>query len=274
MMLLFPKLYIRDGLCVYPESANSGILHDDPAEMARMLRVMNVKSILLVNSSLGSREPAASQQADWNLPDSIAAVVDDDAFWDTVARVATNVDIPIQLEAGPINASFVARALESGVYRCVAPVGTSAEAATACSLISEFGAQRLTVRFPEALCLGDCGSEDEQITNLVRTLAKSACSRVILSLVESRSWKNDDNLTRRLKAIADANPSRRLRITIDGGVTNADDLLELNKMAPVIVDSVAIHEPFFAARFPCQAFWCWSDKGSMDLSKVSTAELK
>lgn len=244
-MLLFPKLLTRDGRCVYPESANLGRMYENPAEMARMLRVMNARSIL---------------------------VVDEEAKGDfsTAATMAGEVDIPIQLDAGIASPELVSPALAAGIYRCVVSITSPDDVDLAGSLVQEFGAQRLTVRLPGDICLGD----DAQLVSLLDQLAQSRCSRIIVTLGDRTSWRDSDNLKRKLATIVGDGRQRRFRITIDGGVTNAEDLLALNKFAPSSVDSVALYEPLFAARFPCQAFWCWSSRDDVDLTSFSTATLK
>ncbi|NNE35664.1 MAG: hypothetical protein HKN13_10525 [Rhodothermales bacterium] len=247
-MLLFPKLIVRDGLCVFPPAAILDSLYEDPIEMARLLRVMNARSLLIVDAN-ESKDARGLQMA---------------------TAVAQKVDIPIQFEGGMLHADTVAAAIESGIYRCIVPVACSNDAKIACSLISEFGASRLTVRFPASLCLGDDGT----VADLLSNLTESACSRVILTLDEGTSWQSSENFERKLAVIVGHKSPKRLRISVDGGITDSSDLLKLKETAPKAVDSVILSDSFFTSSFPCQAFWAWTDRDSIDLDNFSTATLK
>jgi len=221
-------------------------------EMARMLRVMNAKSLLVVSTEFGGEDEGALS---------------------TIREVCESVDIPVQLDPGTHaadSADVIGQGLEAGAYRMVTTVSDGHDAEVVCSLLSRFGAQRLTVRFPAQICFGG----DASMGRLVARLAESDCSRIMVTVDDDASWTDHPDFERRLRSISSIRKRRPFRVTVDGGVTNADDLLKLQALAVPGVDSVALGDPLYAARFPCQAFWCWNFRDDVNLDTVSTATLR
>ena len=65
----------------------------------------------------------------------------------------------------------------------------------------------------------------------------------------------------------------KAHITASGGVGGYRDLLRLQELAPLGLDSVIVGRALYENRFPCQQFWCWHDKAEVDLDRFSTAAL-
>ena len=66
----------------------------------------------------------------------------------------------------------------------------------------------------------------------------------------------------------------KAKITASGGVGGYRDLIVLQTLTPYRVDSVIVGKAFYEKQFPCQQFWCWTDKAAVNLDAVSTAELR
>jgi phosphoribosylformimino-5-aminoimidazole carboxamide ribotide isomerase len=53
----------------------------------------------------------------------------------------------------------------------------------------------------------------------------------------------------------------KIKITHSGGVRNKDELLDLQQLLPIGVDSVIIGRAFYENRFPCQKLWRVAESG-------------
>ena len=217
-----------------------------------MLRVMNAKSILVVCPDFATSSDATMR--------SLRAICD-------------AVDIPVQFDPSTHAAGSpesIREGLEAGAYRVVTTVSNGDDADVVCRLLAEVGAQRLTVRFPAAVCFG----ADDSMIRLLGRLAESDCSRIMVTMGDNDSWRKHPDFERKLRDISAIRKRRPFRITVDGGIRDAPDLLELKALAVPGVDSVALGEPLYTSRFPCQAVWCWNFRDEIDLDRVSTAPLR
>jgi phosphoribosylformimino-5-aminoimidazole carboxamide ribotide isomerase len=52
-----------------------------------------------------------------------------------------------------------------------------------------------------------------------------------------------------------------MRITASGGISGLDDLMKIQELEPLGVDSVVIGRALYENRFPCQEIWRLSEAG-------------
>ena len=53
----------------------------------------------------------------------------------------------------------------------------------------------------------------------------------------------------------------KIKVTHSGGVRNKDELLDLQQLLPIGIDSVIIGRAFYENRFPCQKLWRVAESG-------------
>jgi phosphoribosylformimino-5-aminoimidazole carboxamide ribotide isomerase len=53
----------------------------------------------------------------------------------------------------------------------------------------------------------------------------------------------------------------KIKVTHSGGLRNKDELLDLQQLLPIGVDSVIIGRAFYENRFPCQKLWRVAESG-------------
>ena len=75
------------------------------------------------------------------------------------------------------------------------------------------------------------------------------CAEVLMQLVSAR------------KAIKSLAETSGLRVTASGGISGLDDLLKLQELEPLGVDSAVIGRALYENRFACQELWRLCEAG-------------
>ncbi|MEM6782243.1 MAG: 1-(5-phosphoribosyl)-5-[(5-phosphoribosylamino)methylideneamino]imidazole-4-carboxamide isomerase [Bacteroidota bacterium] len=262
-MLIIPAIDLRGGRCVRLRQGryeDETVYFDDPVEMAKLWRVQNARVLHLVDLDAARARHGENAETDNTA---------------TIQRIAEALDIPVQVGGGVRTMADIDAMLTRGVYRVI--LGTAA--AKNPDLVSE-------------------------------ALAKHSCSRIVVGIdakdgeVRIAGWEEGSGLdavefaldmeARGVRRIVYTDISRdgmmqgpnveayralgqrlsRCRLTASGGVSGYEDLLTLQTLAPLGVDSAIVGRALYENAFPCQVLWCWNEKLEVDLDAYSTAKLK
>ncbi len=249
-MLVLPAIDLSGGACVRRDAERvrpEAQFYADPVRMAKLWRVMNAKLLHLadIDAAAGTAAPATG----------------------VVAAVTRALDIPVQVGGGIATVEAAEAMLGAGAARVVldasTPPGTVADA------VARLGAGRVvpTVRpSPD----GDAATLAADALALATTGA-----RRLVCLPDGFDPTPGGPSLDAYRRVADALAAagHRLRLTAAGGVGGYRDLLALQSLAPSGVDSVVVGRALYEGRFPCQQFWCWHRKETVDLDAFSTAPL-
>ncbi len=240
MLLVIPRLDIRDGLADYGRLTPGGHMLEDPVAMARLWRVQNAKTILL----RPREDPATSE--------SLSAVLE----------VCRTLDIPVQVDCETVHRDRLTELLDCGAYRTVLSdrVGVSQFAEFA----GLYGPRRLAVKISEGITNAD---DADRCAVRVRSFADHGCCRFLIALTREALSSELGGLLNTLSGV-----SSRARFTVIDCVEDYASLAALQQ-TPRCVDSVVVGEALYANRFPCQASWCWHAVDTTDLERFTTATL-
>ena len=260
-MLVIPAIDLRGGRGVrlrqgrYEEET---VYFDDPVRMSKLWRVMNAKVLHLVDLD------AARTASD-------AAPADNRVV---VARVAKELDIPVQVGGGIRTLEGVEAMLALGVYRVVLGTVAAREPAMVSEAVARFGASRIVVgidaRDGEAQTEGWEKGSGVDAVDLALDMEARGVRRLVYTDIARDGMLNGPNVP---AYRAMASRLTRARVTASGGVGEYRDLLALQALEPLGVDSVIVGRALYENRFPCQQFWCWHKKEDVDLDRFSSASL-
>lgn len=250
-MLVLPVIDLSGGTCVRrsgdrvePETQ----FFTDPVRMAKLWRVMNARVLHLadVDAAAGTAPPGASAEV--------------------VAAVTAVLDIPVQVGGGLRSAADAETMLAAGAARVVLDHETPP--ADAAEAVAKLGASRVVPSVAFGL-----ERDDEAMAAAAVDLAARGARRLLC-----RSLAPDPAARPTLgayRAVADAlrEAGHRVRLTAADGVGGYRDLLALSALEPHGLDSVVIGRALYEGRFPCQQFWSWHRKDTLDLDRFSTAPL-
>jgi len=248
MLLIFPSIEISDKCCVQVVRNIEGTNHSysiDPVEMAVLWRGENAKTMHIVDL------------------DGLAAgkVVNGDIL----KRIVDAVDTPIQVGGGLRTFEAIEHVLSLGVYRVV--VGTAAvdHPQLIERLISTFGTRKIAIGIDteDGKVLVDGGKRKADITPL--ELALEMKSLGVTRIVYSERSSKDHHHILPLESLRTIATRSNIRVTCWGGVQSYKDLVHLQELETVGVDSVIVGKPLYENRFPCQALWRMNEDQLTDM---------
>lgn len=260
-MLVIPAIDLRGGRCVrlYQGSyARETVYFDDPVKMAKLWRVQNARVLHVVDLD-------AARGGSDDRPDNR----------DMIAAICAAIDIPVQVGGGVRTLDDIEALLEAGVYRVV--LGTSA--AREPDLVSEAVARHTCSRVVVGIDAmgGEVrvegwteGSGIDAVT-MALDMESRGVRRIIYTDISRDGTLEGPNVAA-YRALGEQ--LRKARITASGGVGGYRDLLQIADLKPYGVDSVIVGRALYENRFPCQQFWCWNRKNTVDLDCYSTATLR
>ena len=260
-MLLIPAIDLRGGRCVRLRQGryeDETVYFEDPIRMAKLWRVMNAKVLHLVDLDAART--------------SAGAPVSDNRT--VIARIAETLDIPVQVGGGVRTLEDVEAMLDLGVYRVVLGTAAVRTPELVSEAIDRFGTGRIVVGIDakdgEVRTEGwEAGSGIGAVDLAVDMEARGVRRFVYTDISRDGTLEGPNIDAYREMGTA----LTKAHVTASGGVGEYRDLLALQSLEVVRVDSVIVGRALYENRFPCQQFWCWHRKNEVDLDRFSTARL-
>lgn len=255
MTLVIPAIDLRGGQCVrlYQGSyARETVYFDDPVKMAKLWRVQNARTLHLVDLDAARGDKINNRGQ--------------------IAAICAALDIPVQLGGGIRSIEDVEEALDLGVYRVI--IGTAAvrNPDLVSEAIDRYTCSRVAVgidaRDGEVRVQGWTEGSGIDAVHLAKDMEDRGCRRIIYTDI-SRDGTLEGPHIEGYRALG--TELKKARITASGGVGGYEDLLRVKELSPYRVDSVIIGRALYDNKFPCQQFWCWHDKQTVNLDRYSTA---
>lgn len=260
-MLVIPAIDLRDGRCVRLRQGryeDETVYFEDPVRMAKLWRVMNAKVLHLVD--LDAARTATGGPASNNR--------------DVIARTTEALDIPVQVGGGIRTLDDVAAMLRLGVYRVVLGTAAVRDPDLVSEAVARFGPGRIVVGIDakdgEVRTEGWEAGSGVGAVDLAVDMEGRGVRRFVYTDISRDGTLEGPNIAAYREM---ANRLQKARITASGGVGGYRDLLALQALDPIGVDSVIVGRALYENRFPCQQFWCWHRKDEVDLDRFSTARL-
>jgi phosphoribosylformimino-5-aminoimidazole carboxamide ribotide isomerase len=242
-MLVIPEIDLSRGRCVrLTESGyeEEKVYFVEPVLMARLWRVMNAKALHVVDVDAEGRAAGRDNSA-------------------VIGDIVRSLDIPVQVGGGVVTAERVRSLLDLGAYRVVLGSGFEGGAAGVGEAVERHGASRVVAGLRAGPDAADRAADLEG-RGVRRFVYNDVGDDGTLAGPDLDAYRS---LAERLT---------RARVTAAGGVTGYRDLLALKGIGPP-VDSVIVGRALYENRFPCQQFWAWHEKETLDLERFSTAPL-
>ena len=257
-ILVIPAIDLRGGNCVrlhQGQYEEEKIYFDDPVKMAKLWRIQNAKAIHVV--------------------DLDAAKGGNENNRKVIHAICHELDIPVQVGGGIRTMVDIDRAIEAGVYRVI--IGTAAVQNP--DLVSEalekYGCSKVVVgldaRDGEVRVQGWTEGSGLDAVEFALDMEARGCRRIVYTDISRDGTMEGPNMDAYREM---GSALSKAKITASGGIGNARHLIALNDLLPYRVDSVIVGKALYENVFPCQQFWCWHMKETVDLSVFSTAALK
>lgn len=242
MLLVIPAVEIKGGKCVQMVQGQEGFVYsDDPVEMAKLWRKENAKSIHVTDVDGAEQGHLVNR--------------------DVIRRMIQTVDIPIELGGGIRTIHDVKQAFDLGAYRVVVGTMLVENPDDAKKAIETYGASKIVLGIDvENGIVKTRGWKDTSgLTPISVALNAKALGfrRIVYTDILLDGTMRGTNFA----AIKQLAQKTGMRITASGGVSGLDDLLKLQELEPLGVDSVVIGSALYANKFSCQGIWRLCEAG-------------
>jgi phosphoribosylformimino-5-aminoimidazole carboxamide ribotide isomerase len=242
MLLIIPAIDIKGGRCVQMVQGVEGYSYsNDPVERARLWRKENAKSL--------------------HVTDIDGAIEGHVVNVEILRRMVDTVDIPIELGGGLRTFDAVKRALEYGVYRVLIGTMLIEKPDEAKRVIDTFGPSKVVLGIDalDGVVATHGWRESSGLTALSVALNAKALGfrRIVYTDIRLDGMLRGLNL-RILRELAE---KTGMRVTCAGGISGLDDLLKLQELEKVGVDSAVIGRALYENKFSCQGIWRMCEAG-------------
>lgn len=266
MFLLLPAIDLRGGQIVrltQGEYAQETVYFDDPIQMVRMLRLMNTKVLHVVDLD-AARGQDASEAAGSRRHNR-----------DVIGRICAELDIPVQVGGGLRTLGDIREVVACGPARVILGTAAVRHPDLVEEAIAEFGPSRIVVGIDakdgEVRTEGWLEGSGLDAVELAVAMERRGVRRFVYTDIARDGTFAGPNLDA-YRALGQR--LQKAKVTASGGVGGYPDLVALQTLTPYRVDSAIVGKAFYEKRFPCQQFWCWTDKDKVDLDRLSTAQLR
>ncbi len=244
-LLVIPSIDIKDGKTVrvvqgIPE-LDCQEYGSDPVEMAKIWRAENAK---------------------------LLHIVDFDGAWEhsrknykIVEEICSSVIIPVEFAGGIRNFDDAKQIMDTGISRLVISTMALENPDEFKKVFEMFGPKKIVTSLDvigeEMITRGRKRKTGVSYKEFVKNMADIGVERFIVTDVERNGMLQGPNieLTKEIALLT------KKKVTHSGGVSNKDELIEIQKLMPLGVDSAIVGRAFYENRFPCQRLWRVAESG-------------
>ncbi|HKI77296.1 MAG TPA: 1-(5-phosphoribosyl)-5-[(5-phosphoribosylamino)methylideneamino] imidazole-4-carboxamide isomerase [Ignavibacteriaceae bacterium] len=244
-LLVIPSIDIKNGKTVrvvkgIPE-LNCTEYGNDPVEMARIWRAENTKFIHIVDFD------GAADHSRKNFK--------------IIEEICSSVIIPVEFAGGIRNIDDVKDIMSTGISRLVVSTIAIDNRKDFLKALELYGPARLVISLDiideEIVIRGRRYKTGINYIDFAKEMKSLGVERFIVTDVERNGMMNGPNLEL-TKIVAEITNSK---ITHSGGVRNKDELMDIQDLMPIGIDSVIIGRALYENRFPCQKLWRVAESG-------------
>ena len=244
-LLVIPSIDIKDGKTV---RVVKGIpeLHcqeygNDPVEMARIWRAENAKLIHVVDFD------GSAGHSKKNLK--------------IIEEICSSVIIPVEFAGGIRTFDDAKEMMEKGISRLVVSTMAIENRADFIKSLEFFGPLKLVISLDivdeEIVIRGRSTKTGLRYLEFAKEMSDLGVERFIVTDVNTNGMMNGPNIEMS-KKVAEITGAK---ITHSGGVRNKDELMDLQNLMSVGIDSVIVGRALYENRFPCQKLWRVAESG-------------
>ncbi len=244
-LLVIPSIDIKNGKTV---RVVKGIpeLHckeygSDPVEMAKIWRAENAKMLHIVDFD------GAADHTRKNF-----SVIED---------ICSSVVIPVQFAGGVRTFEDAKAIMETGISRLVITTMAIEHPEEFAMVFEKFGPSKLAVALDvvgnEIVIRGRKKKTGLSYIEFAQKMSGIGIERFIVTDVLKNGVMEGPNLqlSREIAELTKA------KVTLSGGIRNKDELMDIQNLMPIGIDSVIVGRALYENRFPCQKLWRVAESG-------------
>ncbi len=244
-LLVIPSIDIKHGKTVrvvqgIPELACEQY-GNDPVDMARIWRAENAKLIHIV--------------------DFDGALDHSQRNFKVIEEICSSVVIPVEFAGGIRNYEDTVKIMQTGISRLAINTMAVENKNELIKVLEKFGPSKicisLDIKDEELIICGRSKKSGISYMDFTQQMVEIGINRFLVCDISKNGMLAGPNIDLS-KRIAEETGAK---VTHAGGVRNKDELLDIQKLIPLGVDSVIIGRALYENRFPCQKLWRVAESG-------------
>ncbi|HLX11649.1 MAG TPA: 1-(5-phosphoribosyl)-5-[(5-phosphoribosylamino)methylideneamino] imidazole-4-carboxamide isomerase [Bacteroidota bacterium] len=236
MLLVIPSIELRRGKCLQRvQSPNGYVYSDDPIESAKLWRKENAKSLYIAD-------------IDGAIEGKMVNV-------DSVRTIVETVDIPIMFGGGLRTFDEVKKAFDAGVYTAIIGTMFIHNPDEAKRVLDAYGQSKIVIAIDARDGMVEIRGRREHSHLTAVSVALNAKAMGFRRIMYTDIARHDSGTGPNFTSIESLARAIGMKITVAGGLSGLDDLLKLQDLEPLGVDSVVIGRALYENRFSCQGLW-------------------
>lgn len=244
-LLVIPSIDIKNGRTVrvvqgIPE-LNCESYGDDPIKAAKLWRAENAKMIHIVDFD------GAIDNSKKNLS--------------LLSEMCSSVVIPIEFAGGIRSVEDADICFDAGICRVAINTLAIENIDEFKKIFEKFGPKRIVISLDivgeELISHGRQHKTGIHYLDFSKKMKQLGVERFIVTDVTRNGLLQGPNLELSKKVATEL----EVNVTHSGGIRNKDELMDIQELIPIGVDSVIVGRAFYENRFPCQKLWRVAESG-------------
>ncbi len=244
-LLVIPSIDIKNGKTVrvvqgIPE-LDSKEYGSDPVEMAKIWRAENAKMLHIVDFD-GAHDHSRKN-------------------FRIVEEICSSVVIPVEFAGGIRNVNDAKAIMETGICRLSLGTMPIADPEEFKKVFEMFGPTKIVVSMDiidnELVIKGRRTKTGINYRDFVVDMTELGVERFIVTDVMKNGVLSGPNI----QLCTEIAKISHKKVTISGGVRNKDELMDIQNLMPLGIDSVIVGRALYENKFPCQKLWRVAEMG-------------
>ncbi len=236
MLLLIPSIEIKNGKCIHTVKRSDGTtVSDDPLEMVKLWRIENAKSL--------------------HITDIDGALAGYPVNLDVIGSIVKSVDIPVGIGGGLRTVDDVQRAFDYGVFRVTIGTMLIENPDAAKTVVEKYSSSSISVGIDaeNGMVKIKGRSVDSGLTAV--SVALNARQLGFRRVTYKEITPLDDEREPDFASIRTLAAAIGMKVTMSGRIYDLTNLMKLQELESVGVDSLIIGRALYRDKFSCQAIW-------------------
>ena len=244
-LLVIPAIDIKNGKCVRTVQGIPELdcyeYGNNPVEMAKIWRAENAKMIHVKDFD------GAHEQSKRNIK--------------VIEEICSSVVIPVEFAGGIRTLHDADDMMKTGVVRLAINTMAIENKQELIKVLKKYGPSKVVISLDildeELLINGRSKKTGISYRTFSKEMVEIGVNRFIVCDITRNGTQTGPNISLS-KEIAKLTGAK---VTHAGGIRNKDELMDIQKLIPVGVDSVIVGRALYENRFPCQKLWRVAESG-------------
>jgi phosphoribosylformimino-5-aminoimidazole carboxamide ribotide isomerase len=244
-LLVIPSIDIKNGKCVRTVQGIPELdcfeYGNNPVEMAKIWRAENAKMIHVVDFD-GAQDLSKKN-------------------FKVVEEICSSVVIPVEFAGGIRNIQYADEIMQTGISRLAINTLAVENRKEFLRVFEKYGPSKivisLDIKDEELIIKGRSTKTGINFRDFTKEMVEVGINRFVVCDIERNGTQIGPNIPLS-KEIAELTGAK---VTHSGGVRNKDELMDIQKLIPIGVDSVIVGRALYENRFPCQKLWRVAESG-------------